>query len=84
MPREKQTLGKLKPIQSGGHNSDKIVRLKKQDFKFNQKYWDSINPHKAEAIKKKYGLKADVVDPNKVHRPVRSKKINPTQKGDKK
>jgi hypothetical protein len=84
MPREKQTFGKLKPIKGGNNNSDQVVQLKKQNFKFNQKYWDGINPHMAEAIKKKYGIKADTVDPNKVHRPAKTKNINPRQKGDKK
>ncbi len=69
----KQTIGKLKPIENSDNKSHQSVRLQKQNFKFNQGYWDSINPHKGEAIKKKYGIEGTTVDPNKTHRPVKSK-----------
>ena len=69
----KQTIGKLKPIENSDNKSHQSVRLQKQNFKFNRGYWDSINPHKGEAIKKKYGIEGTTVDPNKIHRPVKSK-----------
>lgn len=67
------TFGKLKPLESRDNSSHSFVKLQKQDFKFNQKYWDGISLHKAEAIKKKYGIEGTSVDPNKVHRPVKQK-----------
>lgn len=71
----KVPLGELKPVPNAELAQD-FVKLKKQNFKFNQKYWDSINPHKGEAIKKKYGIDGNTVNPYKVHRPVHSDKGN--------
>jgi hypothetical protein len=65
----KTSLGELKPNTSGTQMMEQ-VKLQKQNFKFNQKYWDGINPHKGEAIKKKYGIEGNTVDPHKVHLPV--------------
>lgn len=65
----KSSLGELKPNSSGTQTMEQ-VKLQKQNFKFNQKYWDGINPHKGEAIKKKYGIEGNTIDPHKVHRPV--------------
>lgn len=72
-PKLKSTLGKLSPIEGSEKKSQERVRLQKQNFKFNQKYWDQVNPHKAEAIKKKYGIEGTTVDPHKIHRPVKPK-----------
>ncbi|MAZ48945.1 MAG: hypothetical protein CME65_10295 [Halobacteriovoraceae bacterium] len=77
-PKRSPTLGKLAPTPTD--KSHEYVRLKKQNFKFNQKYWDGINPHKAEAIKKKYGIKGTTVNPNKVHRPINRKPITNNKK----
>lgn len=71
----KVPLGELKPV-SNAEPAQELVTLKKQNFKFNQKYWDSINPHKGEAIKKKYGIDGNTVNPYKVYRPVHSDKAN--------
>lgn len=71
----KAPLGELKPT-SNTEPAQEFVKLKRQNFKFNQKYWDSINPHKGEAIKKKYGIDGATVDPHKVHRPVNTQKSN--------
>lgn len=79
-PRPKTKLGKLIPVEDRNNTKHGYVRLNKQDFKFNQDYWDKINPHKAEAIKKKYGIKNDMVDPHKVHRPVRPVMTKPISK----
>ncbi len=79
-PKGKSSIGKLKPIESTDNNSHQPVKLKKQNFKFNQSYWDNINPHKGEAIKKKYGIEGATVDPNKIHRPVKSKLTRPVRK----
>lgn len=65
-----QKRGELNPEMTG-NKGEEFVKLQKQNFKFNQRYWDSINPHKAEAIKQKYGIQGNRVDPNKVHRPVK-------------
>lgn len=73
--KTKPTFGKLKPMENSDSNSHPNVRLQKQNFKFNQKYWDGISPHKAEAIKKKYGIEGVTVDPNRIHRPVKANKI---------
>lgn len=62
-------IGELKPIETKD-SAPQVVKLKKQDFKFNQKYWDGIHPQKAENIKRKYGIEGVTVDPHKVHRPV--------------
>lgn len=70
-----QKRGELKPEKSSG-KGEEFVKLQKQNFKFNQKYWDSINPHKAAAIKEKYGIKGNRVDPNKVHRPAKVEGTN--------
>jgi hypothetical protein len=82
--KTKPTFGKLKPIENSDSNSHPNVRLQKQNFKFNQKYWDGISPHKAEAIKKKYGIEGVTVDPNKVHRPVKANKITRPMRKEKK
>ena len=79
--KAKPTIGKLKPIESTENNAHQFAKLRKQNFKFNQGYWDSINPNKAEAIKRKYGIEGATVDPNKIHRPVKSKLVSPRQKG---
>lgn len=71
----KTSRGELKP-ESPTKPSQEFVKLQKQNFKFNQKYWENINPHKAEAIKKKYGIEGNTVNPNKVHRPVKTVKEN--------
>lgn len=71
----KAPLGELKPA-TNAEPTQEFVKLKKQNFKFNQKYWDNINPHKGEAIKKKYGIDGNTVNPHKVHRPVNSEKAN--------
>ena len=73
IPKRSSPLGQLKPNPTSDKDTHEYVRLKKQNFKFNQKYWDGINPHKGEAIKKKYGIEGTTVDPNKVHRPINSK-----------
>lgn len=65
--------GELKPTSQAG-TVQESVKLNKDNFKFNQKYWDSINPHKGESIKKKYGIEGNTVDPHKVHRPVNTTK----------
>ena len=62
-------IGELKPMETKA-SSPQFVKLKKQDFKFNQKYWDGIHPQKAENIKHKYGIEGVTVDPHKVHRPM--------------
>ena len=80
MTKKKSTLGELRPL-SNAEAPQELPKLKKQNFKFNQQYWDNINPHKAEAIKKKYGIDGNTVDPHKVHRPVRNEqKPHPKQK----
>lgn len=71
----KAPLGELKPA-TNAEPPQESVKLKKQNFKFNQKYWDSINPHKGEAIKKKYGINGNTVNPHKVHRPLNTEKAN--------
>lgn len=71
----KVSRGELKPV-TNAEPPLEHVKLKKQNFKFNQKYWDSINPHKGEAIKKKYGIEGNTVNPHKVHRPVNTKSAN--------
>lgn len=71
----KASLGELKPAPNP-ETAQEFVKLKKQNFKFNQKYWDSINPHKGEAIKQKYGIGGKTVDPHKIHRPVNTSKTN--------
>ena len=71
----KAALGELKANPDAGRAQD-FVKLKKQQFKFNQKYWDAVNPHKGEAIKRKYGIEGTTVDPHKVHRPVNTQKSN--------
>lgn len=63
--------GKLKPVTNQGNDFVSNIKLNKENFKFNQKYWDKTNPHKREAIKKKYGIQNHKVDPNKVHRPIK-------------
>jgi hypothetical protein len=73
-PKLRAKIGQLKANENAPTLSSSPVRLQKQHFKFNQGYWDKINPHKAEAIKKKYGIEGNRVDPNKVHRPVESLK----------
>lgn len=82
--KTKPTFGKLKPVENSESNPHSNVRLQKQNFKFNQKYWDGISPHKAEAIKKKYGIEGITVDPNKVHRPVKANKITRPMRKEKK
>lgn len=82
--KTKPTFGKLKPIENSDSNSHSNVRLQKQNFKFNQKYWDGISPHKAEAIKKKYGIEGITVDPNRIHRPVKANKITRPMRKEKK
>lgn len=72
-PKQSRSFGKLTPMQTNSNEKQDVIRLKKQDFKFNQKYWDKTNPHKREAIKRKYGIEGTSVDPNKVHRPINSK-----------
>ena len=79
-PKESSMLGSLKPIESRNNESNQDVRLQKENFKFNQRYWDDINPHKAEAIKKKYGIEGNKVDPNKVYRPVRARPARSSRK----
>jgi hypothetical protein len=79
-PSPKTNLGKLSPIENNDKTPYDHVRLQKQNFKFNQKYWDSVNPHKAEAIKKKYGIEGTTVNPTKVHRPVKPKLAKPRRK----
>lgn len=79
-PSPKTNLGKLSPIKNNDKTPHDHVRLQKQNFKFNQKYWDSVNPHKAEAIKKKYGIEGTTVNPTKVHRPVKPKLAKPRRK----
>lgn len=74
------TLGKLSPLKSNATASHEPLKLQKQNFKFNQRYWDKTNPHKAEAIKKKYGINGTTVDPNKVHRPVKPKFTQPKRR----
>lgn len=66
--KSKRKLGKLIPVEGNEKRSQEPIRLRKQNFRFNQKYWDQVNPHKAEAIKKKYGIEGTTVDPHKVHR----------------
>lgn len=78
--KSKSFLGQLTPVKTNDKNSQGYVRLQKQNFKFNQKYWDQINPHKAEAIKNKYGIEGNKVDPQKVHRPVTPKRRRPVRK----
>lgn len=78
--KPKTKLGKLTPVEGSEKRSQEPVRLQKQNFRFNQKYWDQVNPHKAEAIKKKYGIEGTTVDPHKVHRPVRPKMQRPINK----
>jgi hypothetical protein len=75
VPRVRSTISKLKPVENSERDSSQPVRLQKQNFKFNQGYWDSINPHKGEAIKKKYGIQGFSVDPNKIHRPVKNRPV---------
>ena len=77
--KKKSSLGELKPL-TNTEPPEEAAKLKKQNFKFNQQYWDNINPHKAEAIKKKYGIDGNTVDPHKVHRPVKNElKPHPKQ-----
>jgi len=71
----KAPLGELKPVPKT-EPAQESMKLNKQNFKFNQKYWDSINPHKGEAIKKKYGIEGNTVNPHKVHRPVNTQEPN--------
>jgi hypothetical protein len=71
----KTSRGELK-LESPTKPSQEFVKLQKQNFKFKQKYWENINPHKAEATKKKYGIEGNTVNPNKVHRPVKTAKEN--------
>src|SRR5690606_2922789 len=78
--KPKRKLGKLTPVEGNAIRSQEPVRLQKQNFRFNQKYWDQVNPHKAEAIKKKYGIEGTTVDPHKVHHPVKPKMQKPVKK----
>lgn len=64
-------MGELKSIKKSSSQPDPFLRLRKQNFKFNEKYWNGINPHKAQAIKQKYGIRGTNVDPNKVHKPIK-------------
>jgi len=75
--------GQLKPISNSNKDTSEFVRLKKQNFKFNQKYWDGTNPYKREAIKNKYGIQGGTVDPNRVHRPLNSKPLTSNNKKEK-
>lgn len=79
-PKQSRNFGKLTPMQTNANEKQDVIRLKKHDFKFNQKYWDKTNPHKREAIKRKYGIKGTSVDPNKVHRPINSKSFTEKDK----
>lgn len=45
--KPKTKLGKLTPVEGSEKRSQEPVRLQKQNFRFNQKYWDQVNPHKA-------------------------------------
>ena len=72
-PKKSSNFGKLTPLPNKASDNQEAVKLKKQNFKFNQKYWDETNPHKREAIKRKYGIEGTTVDPNKVHRPINIK-----------
>ena len=69
--KEKSKMGELKSIKKSSSQPDPFLRLRKQNFKFNEKYWNGINPHKAQAIKQKYGIRGTNVDPNKVHKPIK-------------
>ncbi|HLT22582.1 MAG TPA: hypothetical protein VKZ84_04030 [Bacteriovoracaceae bacterium] len=78
--KSRPSLGQLTPFKTNDKSSQGYVRLQKQNFKFNQKYWDHVNPHKAEAIKNKYGIEGNKVDPQKVHRPVTPRRTRPERK----
>ncbi len=48
-------------------------------FKFNQSFWNKIHPKQGEAIKNKYGIQGNRVDPNKVHLPAAKPKEMPSR-----
>lgn len=62
------SIGKLSPLPKIDSPSHSGV-MNKETFRFNQKFWDKIHPRHGEAIKNKYGIKGNHVDPNKVHYP---------------
>jgi hypothetical protein len=80
--RQVATYGPLTPMKHSNVVNPDYQRLSRGQFKFNQKYWDNINPHKAQAIKQKYGINSDYVDQEKVHRPVKPQKIKAIKRRD--
>lgn len=61
-------IGKLSPL-SKSHLPEHFGVMDKGTFRYNKKFWDKIHPRHGEAVKKKYGIKGNYVDPNKIHYP---------------
>lgn len=70
VPSEKkeQSIGKLSPLSKSELPQNSGV-MNKGTFRYSKTFWDKIHPRHGEAIKSKYGIKGDRVDPNKVHYP---------------
>ena len=66
--KREHSIGKLSPLPKSDSPQHSGV-MSKETFRFNQKFWDKVHPRHGEAIKNKYGIKGDRVDPNKVHYP---------------
>lgn len=68
------SIGKLSPLPKSDMPQYSGV-LSKGTFRYNQTFWDKIHPRHGQAIKNKYGIKGDLVDPNKVHYPSSKAKV---------